>query len=147
MPEHSLDTSSITAEYRSKSESRKQRKPKESQPKQYSTTLVPRGITAWKAALQSGVGQNTIWTEEDLKQEWLEHKYEWFNWNMPIHLTLFLGNYASAELLLSHNADINLCNALGRTALMEAVRNHKYETIAFLIDHGADLDAPTVNRL
>ncbi|KAH8898813.1 hypothetical protein GQ53DRAFT_836840 [Thozetella sp. PMI_491] len=88
---------------------------------------------------------NIIWKEDDLNQEWLESKYKWFNWNTPIHLSLFLEDYASAEVLLRHGTNINLCNAVGRTPLMEAVRNHKIATVAFLIAHAADLDAPTVD--
>ncbi|KAL7912412.1 heterokaryon incompatibility protein domain-containing protein [Trichoderma velutinum] len=146
MPVYSLGPGGITTKFRSKSKSQKKKRLEEPQkPKEYSTTLVPHDVTAWKAALQAGIDPNTIWTEQDLKQEWLENKYRWYSWNTPIHLTLFLEDYASAELLLHSGADINLYNALGRTALMEAVHNHQNKTVDFLIDHGADLNAPTVD--
>lgn len=146
MPTYSLGPGGITTKFRSKSKSqRKKWREEPQQPKEYSTTLVPHDVAAWKAALEATIDPNTIWTEQDLKQEWLENKYRWYSWNTPIHLTLFLEDYASAELLLNSGANINLYNALGRTALMEAVHNHQYKTVDFLIDHGADLNAPVVD--
>ncbi|KAK4060033.1 uncharacterized protein Triagg1_10912 [Trichoderma aggressivum f. europaeum] len=146
MPVFSLGPGGITTKLPSSSKfQQKKRREEPQKPKEYSTTLVPHDAAAWKVALQAGIDPNTIWTEQDLKQEWLEQKYRWYSWNTPIHLTLFLENYTSAELLLNSGANINLCNALGRTALMEAVHNHQYKTVEFLIVHGADLNAPVVD--
>ncbi|UKZ78746.1 hypothetical protein TrVFT333_006491 [Trichoderma virens FT-333] len=148
MPVYSLGPSGITTKFRSKSKSQQRKKREEPQkPKEYSTTLVPHDIASWEVALQAGIDPNTIWTEQDLKQEWLEQKYKWCSWNTPIHLTLFLEDYASAEFLLNSGADVNLYNALGRTALMEAVHSHRNKTVDFLIEHGADLNAPVVDPM
>ncbi|KAL7930672.1 heterokaryon incompatibility protein domain-containing protein [Trichoderma chlorosporum] len=150
MPVYSLGPGGITTKFRSKSKSHQkttQEYPRQPKEKEYSTTLVPHDIASWKVALQAGMDPNSIWTEDDLKQKWLNDKYRWFDWNTPIHLTLFLEDYDSAELLLRSGADINLCNARGRTALMEAVHNHHNTTASFLINRGADLNASTIDGI
>ncbi|KAI9713537.1 MAG: hypothetical protein M1820_000919 [Bogoriella megaspora] len=70
----------------------------------------------------------------------------WANWNTPIHKALSEGHYDAAALLLEHGAQINLLNALGRTAMHEAAARSSHRAAEFLAHHHANVNAITEAR-
>ncbi|CAH0047339.1 unnamed protein product [Clonostachys solani] len=111
-------------------------------------------------ALSQGWDPNTTWTEDELVFPPPDSGCEmpilrdpWCHFNTPIHRALWLGQLDVAECLLTHGADINQLNALGRTVLHEALdiglntfNDHWTETATWIVEHGADLNKETETR-
>ncbi|KAK3987280.1 hypothetical protein QBC44DRAFT_127700 [Cladorrhinum sp. PSN332] len=113
-----------------------------------------------KQALEDGLDPDTTWTEDDLtepppaginrrpdllplpKAEDTESE-AWFHWNTPLHRALWIEDLSSAELLIEKGADMDIYNAIGLTALHEAVRRRRPGVVEFLIKNGADINKPT----
>lgn len=72
------------------------------------------------------------------------------NYKRPDNYTLMLqrgvaGGLEHVKLLLSRGTRINDQNNIGRTALLESITRVKPDIAAYLIEHGADFNAATVN--
>lgn len=61
--------------------------------------------------------------------------------NTPLHLAIRTRNDDIAALLLGHDADVNICNRLGRTPLHEAARVGSLRMVKQLIPQGANVNA------
>ncbi|VUC35679.1 unnamed protein product [Clonostachys rosea] len=112
-------------------------------------------------ALLLGWDPNTTWTEDELVFPpagfgCVEPTASgpWCHFNTAIHRALWLDQFDVAECLLTHGADINQLNALGRTVLHEALDiglDTFYENIwtkqaTWIVEHGADLNKKTETR-
>jgi|GEM_PF-6389692 len=58
----------------------------------------------------------------------------------PLHLAVLNGDYKTTELLLAHNADVNLKDKNGNTALHYATQAKDTKMIDFLISNKADIE-------
>ncbi|KAF4470019.1 heterokaryon incompatibility [Fusarium albosuccineum] len=122
-------------------------------------------VTPWKgmavnevdevrAAIEDGLDPNILWSENDLVipapksgcviPPYVEDSETWPHHNTPLHRAVRFSDFESAQLLLRHGADINLCNSIGRTALHEVVWNHDHDAIRFLLAHNPDVNKKTI---
>ena len=113
---------------------------------------------SWQAveeALERGLDPNVQWKELDMVEPRrtggcvmpaYDPDFSWANYNTPLHKALRGGSRDAAALLLRSGARIDALNALGRTALLEAVARSDYDGVAFLLENGARVDAPTEER-
>ncbi len=46
----------------------------------------------------------------------------------------------TAQLLIEHGAEVNYCNDLNITPLIEAAKNNVNEVALLLLEHGADIE-------
>ncbi|KAI1197632.1 hypothetical protein F5X97DRAFT_301578 [Nemania serpens] len=108
-----------------------------------------------RKALEGGLNPNVQWDQvavEGRRQTGgcvvysFDSESSWANCNTPLHMSLKRRQFDTAALLLTHGAHINLLNALGRTALHEAISRSDSEAVKFLVDNGADLNAITEER-
>lgn len=65
----------------------------------------------------------------------------------PLHHSMKNGHVRIAEMLLSHDADINAKDKYRRTPLHIAVYNKKLEGVYFLLDKGSDPTIEDINGL
>lgn len=104
-------------------------------------------VTAASQRLDDGLDPNIIWIESDCPEEkdspW-PSDCRWQSFNIPLHQALRISDIASAELLLSRGANINIHNANSLTPLHESVWRLKHNDIRFLIERGCDLNAVTI---
>lgn len=72
---------------------------------------------------------------------------ESFRGQTPLMFAAGEGNTSAAELLIEFGADIKARSKAGYTALLLAVRNNRYDTVKFLLQHGANVNdaIPGVN--
>jgi len=111
-------------------------------------------------ALSEGWDPNTAWSEDELvfrPPGWgcvdVPTPQPWSHFNTAIHRAMEEYKFDVAECLLKHGADINQLNASGRTVLHEAIEGDRStsdygqpEAIAWVIEHGADLDKKSEAR-
>ncbi|MCJ1398736.1 hypothetical protein MMC11_001937 [Xylographa trunciseda] len=72
--------------------------------------------------------------------------FSWANKSTPLHEAMLEGQDI-ATLLIENGANINLLNALGRTALHEAAKDSRFDDASFLIRKGANVNAETQARI
>ncbi|KAI0455041.1 hypothetical protein F5B21DRAFT_524181 [Xylaria acuta] len=70
----------------------------------------------------------------------------WAYSNTSLHESMENRWHDIAALLLKNGAQIDLRNALGRTALHEAIRISDYAGVKFLVENGANVDATSEER-
>lgn len=110
-----------------------------------------------KSALEKGLDPNTQWQEFDVNKphptggcvrpSWTPPwETSWANCNTPLHMALRNGSMDAANFLLKSGADVELKNALGRTALHEAASRGDYEGAKLLFKYGADVNAVSEAR-
>ncbi|KAI1656815.1 hypothetical protein F4813DRAFT_112107 [Daldinia decipiens] len=115
-----------------------------------------------KKALKQGLDPNVQWNAFEVVTppaigRFVPSSFDpdctWANYNTPLHKSLWHQHYDAAALLLESGARIDLCNALGRTVLHEALNppsklrlkytSSHYEKVKFLIENGANINAET----
>ncbi|KAK7485830.1 hypothetical protein BaRGS_00022930, partial [Batillaria attramentaria] len=64
----------------------------------------------------------------------------------PLRLAAAGGHKECVELLLSNEADVNVCDVKGQSALYVAVKNGHFSCAELLLQHGADPDGDASNR-
>lgn len=57
----------------------------------------------------------------------------------PIILAIINGNIRAVELLLDYGVDVNTCDLNGKTGLMYAAENGRFEIAKLLVERGADI--------
>ncbi|KAI0849587.1 hypothetical protein F5Y00DRAFT_261372 [Daldinia vernicosa] len=127
------------------------------QPQQISRSQC--SLDDMKEALKQGLDPNVQWKELEIDGSrptggCVLSSYDpyvsWANYNTPLHRSLWHHHYDAATLLLKNGARIDLCNALGRTPLHEALRfkfnSSQYEKVKFLIENGANVNAESEER-
>lgn len=72
---------------------------------------------------------------------------EGFRGQTPLMFAAGEGNTSAVEMLIEFGANIKARSKAGSTALLLAVRNNRYDTVKFLLQHGADVNdaIPGVN--
>jgi hypothetical protein len=61
----------------------------------------------------------------------------------PVINQEYKGSPQVAEYLISHGADVNAQDAMGNTALMDAIANHNLECVQVLLSHHANIELKT----
>ncbi|TGJ82086.1 hypothetical protein E0Z10_g6678 [Xylaria hypoxylon] len=107
-------------------------------------------------ALEEGLNPNIQWDQIDIEGRRhrtggcvirsFDPERSWANHNTPLHMSVEKYKFDTAAILLKHGAQINLLNALGRTALHEAIFRSDSEAVKFLVDNGADINAVSEER-
>ena len=104
--------------------------------------------------LKDGLDPNILWTEQDLIRPTIgrggcvprrpvNDADAWPHYNTPLHRALWNGNFAFADVLLNYGADVDLCNAIGRTPLLEAVWRQKRDAVRFLLQRNSNVNIPS----
>ncbi|KAI0452292.1 hypothetical protein F5B21DRAFT_506456 [Xylaria acuta] len=101
-------------------------------------TIIERISGAVKGSQSSTVGGCVVYG--------FDPESSWANYNTPFHTSLHKRQLSAAALLLEHDAQIDLHNALARTPLHEAIARSDSEAVRFLIDKGSDLNATSEER-
>lgn len=86
--------------------------------------------------LKAGVNPNKSWRNEKQKKN-----------IYALHNTAGFGEPKMVQLLLDFNADINLLDEKGESALIYAIQNSKIETVKILIEKGANINHKTKDNI
>lgn len=86
--------------------------------------------------LKAGVNPNKSWRNEKQKKN-----------IYVLHNTAGFGESKMVKLLLDSDADINLLDEKGESALIYAIQNNKTETVKILIERGANINHKTKDNI
>lgn len=86
--------------------------------------------------LKAGVNPNKSWRNEKQKKN-----------IYSLHNTAGFGETKMVKLLLDSDADINLLDEKGESALIYAIQNNKIDTVKILIENGANVNHKTKDNI
>lgn len=108
-----------------------------------------------KVALDKGFNPNVLWDDLDLEESdhslYYTHyqrrgEIVWANVNTPLHRFSLAEKFDAASVLLDNGGQMELLNALGRTAMHEVVTRNLPKAVRFLIENGANVNAVSEAR-
>ncbi|KAG7286778.1 hypothetical protein NEMBOFW57_009094 [Staphylotrichum longicolle] len=114
-------------------------------------TVVDAARQFWKDALQSVVSGSSrpamiLYTIEQVRRSSPNHRVENADNLLHLYCAAMEADVAVVEELLQDCSSVDCTDGIGRTPLMEAVRNRNFELATYLLKRGADVSRPWLNR-